>query len=631
VRIGHYEVHDELARGGMGVVYRATDARSGAQVVLKLLKVDNAPARRRLGREARAMRRLAHPNVVTLYDSGEHQGQPYLVLPYVSGGTLQDRLDRDGALPTAEATSVAIQIGEGLRATHALGLLHRDVKPDNVLLDQGFAKLTDFGLAKDVSSERSHGASLTLRGGVLGTPGFWPREQALGKVDEVGPPADVYALGATLYAMLSGRPPRNTRTLAQALTSFNDPVDSLSPHIPRWLDELVLRCLANDPQARPTVDEVLATLERSAPLAPPEPAASPPSVPARALHLGSLILGLALGASLGVGGTLLATRDDPVPTRAPTGAAAPLPEPPLTPQEQPPEPPAVAVVPSVHDRELCKFQAAVYRTPLRFPTSLLAGAGGTEHFAEIEMALHELDEKQALDAVASLLNRPEPWATRLALRTLLRLGRVAKCATVLDELRNPERLFATFSAEDALRSILRMPSDLDPSSEFFTVQGGCWLKRGDAIRVVGESYGPQRTTTLLERNSTRLPRSFRVTSRVGVSELAPGDGAGLVLAATTSDTYWVCYVRREGEAAELRLRVGSITKGLPDVVTASKLELCETVDLTVVRRGKELLVRANDDAEFTGEAPLGLSEGHSGYFRLGFSPVQFGPLVRKAQ
>ena len=283
VRISHYEVRDELARGGMGVVYRATDVRSGAQVVVKLLKVDTPRARRRLAREVTAMRALTHPRVVALHDAGEHEGLPYLVLPYVQGESLQDLLQRVGVLPVDDAVEVAIQVGQALGAAHALGLIHRDVKPDNVLVDERAhraVKLTDFGLVKDTGSERSVGVSLSVRGRFLGTPGYWPPEQAHGRLHEIGPHSDVYALGGLLYAMLSGRPPRSAANLIQALSAFKHPVEPLGAQAPPWLDGLALRCLDTDPRARPPLRQVLAALEARRELDELDDAASPPPVPA---------------------------------------------------------------------------------------------------------------------------------------------------------------------------------------------------------------------------------------------------------------------------------------------------------------------------------------------------------------
>ncbi|MCA8925692.1 MAG: tetratricopeptide repeat protein [Planctomycetes bacterium] len=344
MRIGHYEIEGELARGGMGVVYRATDVRSKASVVVKLLKVDTEKGRRRLAREAEAMQRLVHPSVVTLYDSGEHEGNPYLVLPYVQGESLQDRLEREGPLPVEEAISVAIQVGEGLQAAHAIGLLHRDVKPANVLVDhrlRGNVKLTDFGLVKDVAPGKSASVSLSVKGRFLGTPGYWPKEQAFGKLDQVGPAADVYALGALLYALLTGRPPRSTETLIQAIAAFDEPVAPLDWPVPAWLDDLVRRCLANEPAERPGLEAVLAALEGEVPLAPRETGRS--ATPAAGLTSGRAAV-LALVGVLGLVGSLLAWAS--LGSEAPPPAVDPSlgalgeaqPERPAEPASDPPEP-----------------------------------------------------------------------------------------------------------------------------------------------------------------------------------------------------------------------------------------------------------------------------------------------------
>ena len=265
MQIQHYTLEGELARGGMGVVYRARDTRSGSSVVIKLLHVEGKTSRRRLEREARALKRLTHPNLVSLYDSGEHRGSPYLVLPFLPGASLQDRLDRQGPLPVEEAIEVGLQVCSGLQAAHAEGLLHRDVKPANVLFDDHFSsrvKLTDFGLVKDIGPGQSQTLSLSVGGRFLGSPGYWPPEQAFGRLGEIGPPADVYGLGALLYALIGGRPPRTGETVVQALEAFNYPVLPLGRRAPAWLDALIQRCLEHDPQQRPSLEEVFTQLRR---------------------------------------------------------------------------------------------------------------------------------------------------------------------------------------------------------------------------------------------------------------------------------------------------------------------------------------------------------------------------------
>jgi len=268
VKIGPYEVEDELARGGMGVVFRARDPRLERTVVLKLLQVDSERARRRLQREADAMARLQHPHLVPVHDVGEHAGQPYLVLPLIPGDSLRDRLNREGPQPVGQVCEWVAQVGEGLAVAHAAGLIHRDVKPANVLLDEeGRALLTDFGLVKQVGPEKAETVSLSVQGQFLGTPGFWPREQAFGQKHAIGPPADVYGLAALLYALLTGVPPRQPGSMATLYSDFDQPVapaSSLRPEVPRWLDRLLAECLADAPQARPRLSLLIDSLRARA-------------------------------------------------------------------------------------------------------------------------------------------------------------------------------------------------------------------------------------------------------------------------------------------------------------------------------------------------------------------------------
>jgi len=264
-QVGAYEVHEELARGGQGVVYRARDPRLGRDVVLKLLLVDDPDSRRRLEREARALAQLRHPHLVPLHALGEHQGKPFLVLPYLSGDSLQDRLDRGGPLPVEEALRFAREVGEALTAAHAAGLLHRDLKPANVLTDErGRALLTDFGLVKRVGPGQSQTLSLSVRGRCLGTPGYWAPEQAQGRHEEAGPAADVYGLGALLYACLSGVPPRPAANLLEAYEASQAPLQPLRvfrDDVPAWVDALLRACLEVDAGRRPPLAAVLRSLE----------------------------------------------------------------------------------------------------------------------------------------------------------------------------------------------------------------------------------------------------------------------------------------------------------------------------------------------------------------------------------
>ncbi len=280
-QIGAYTVIEELARGGMGVVYRARHARLGREVAVKVLRAGADASdvqRRRFETEARTLARLRHPNIVSVHDVGEERGAPYLVLDLVEGESLEARLLRDGALPPAEAARIAAALARALQYAHEQQVLHRDVKPANVLLARdGTPLLTDFGLAKDLDASR-FGTSVTGR--FMGTPGFMPPEQAKGELDHVGPRSDVFGLGATLYAMLTGAAPFDGTNMAEVLMATIErdvkAPSTLRPGLDRELDLLCLRCLEKDPALRyPSAAALQADLERWLAGAPFRPARAP--------------------------------------------------------------------------------------------------------------------------------------------------------------------------------------------------------------------------------------------------------------------------------------------------------------------------------------------------------------------
>ena|GEM_PF-748171 len=262
VQIGPYTVLEEIARGGMGVVYRAQDAE-GRLVALKLLLAKRSQeqhARKRFEKEVSALSRLRHPQIVPILGTGEHEGSPWLALEYVEGESLQARLAR-GPLPIDEAVRVARQLAQALGYMHRCGVLHRDLKPDNVLLRGDEALLTDFGLVLDEAG----GTRLTAAGQFLGTPGYWAPEQARGETEDFGPQTDVYGLGAVLYACLTGRPPVEANSLREFLETerfaSKPSPRSLRPVVPDWLNDLCMRCMLMLPERRPaTPDEVARAL-----------------------------------------------------------------------------------------------------------------------------------------------------------------------------------------------------------------------------------------------------------------------------------------------------------------------------------------------------------------------------------
>jgi serine/threonine-protein kinase len=242
-----------LGRGGMGSVYLARDLALDREVAIKVLKTDStAPEiQERLRREARTAARLSHPNIVPLHAFGDVEGKPYFVMGYVRGESLAARLRRDGRLTEDEARRVLADLAEALDHAHKQGVVHRDVKPDNVLLDDesGRALLTDFGVAKALGRSET----LTATGSVVGTPHYMSPEQAAGRADIDGR-SDIYSLGVLAYAMLTGRLPFEGKTagdvLAKHLTQNAPPLRSIAPGLSDPTVQAVERCLAKDPARR---------------------------------------------------------------------------------------------------------------------------------------------------------------------------------------------------------------------------------------------------------------------------------------------------------------------------------------------------------------------------------------------
>ena len=216
-----YVIDQELGRGGMGVVYRAYDVQLQRLVAIKMVLhgvVAGGVARQRFVTEAKAMATIKHPNVAQIYASGDHQGVPYFVMEYCAGGSLLAQLKETPIAPAA-AAELCIALARGLHAAHQHGVLHRDLKPDNVLLSaDGIPKITDFGLAKRLDEFGSKDDGPTQSGAAIGTPSYMAPEQARGDTKHATVATDVYGLGAVLYRILTGRPPFvGTTTLATSI------------------------------------------------------------------------------------------------------------------------------------------------------------------------------------------------------------------------------------------------------------------------------------------------------------------------------------------------------------------------------------------------------------------------------
>jgi tRNA A-37 threonylcarbamoyl transferase component Bud32 len=252
-RIGEYEILEEIGRGGMGVVYKARHVALNRVVALKMILGGRFASRTEVERfrtEAEAAAKLDHPGIVPIYEIGEHDGEPYFSMGYVGGPALSERL-RAGPLPPTEAARLVHDVARAVEHAHARGVIHRDLKPQNILLDAvGRPKVTDFGLAK-LPHDRQ---TLTATGQILGTPAYMPPEQAAGKRDQIGPASDVYSLGAILYSLVTGRAPFQSAevldTLRQVLEQEPIPVQLLNPAVPRELDAICSKCLQKEPARR---------------------------------------------------------------------------------------------------------------------------------------------------------------------------------------------------------------------------------------------------------------------------------------------------------------------------------------------------------------------------------------------
>jgi len=336
---GRYRVERTLGQGGMAVVYLAHDEELHRLVAVKVLAdhlAVDGNFRARFLRESRLAGRLSHPNVVQVYDAGETEGSPYIVMEYVPGNTVAQR----GKLAHTEVVKLALQACAGLRHAHNAGLVHRDVKPANLLVrEDDVLKIADFGIARAAELTR-----LTQHGTVLGTAAYLSPEQAAGQ--EVTAATDIYSLGAVVYELLTGRPPYEFESLAelaaQQTGGMITPVRDLEPSVPELVEAAVMHALAREPRFRPGSASDFAHELASASEVPVEPLLATaiteplhsrryPSLPggsswlwiavAAAVAIVAVILGL-----LGIGGNSPSPKPQPVPIRAPVRGATPAAE-----------------------------------------------------------------------------------------------------------------------------------------------------------------------------------------------------------------------------------------------------------------------------------------------------------------
>ena len=263
-RLGPYEILSAIGAGGMGEVYRARDTRLDRIVAIKVLPAhlsDRVELRERFEREAKTIASLNHPHICTLFDIGQQDGIDYLVMEYLEGETLAQRLQK-GALPLEQVLQFAIEISDALDKAHRKGVTHRDLKPGNVMLTKSGTKLLDFGLAKLKQEAAPENVSfsdlptaadpLTAQGTILGTLQYMAPEQVEGK--EVDARTDIFAFGAVVYEMATGKRAFEGKTQASVIgaimSSDPPPISSLQPMTPPALDRVVKKCLAKEPEKR---------------------------------------------------------------------------------------------------------------------------------------------------------------------------------------------------------------------------------------------------------------------------------------------------------------------------------------------------------------------------------------------
>ena len=251
-RFGGYEISGVIGCGGMGIVLKGFDNALNRYAAIKVLAphyASSAAARKRFAREAQAAAAVVHDNVIAIHGVDEYNNLPYLVMPYVKGESLQKRIDRDGTLSTIEVLRIAMQIAKGLAAAHGQGLVHRDIKPGNILLPENVERviITDFGLARAADD-----ASLTRSGVIAGTPQYMSPEQARG--EGIDHRSDLFSLGSVMYAMCTGHPPFRAETPYGILRRITDneprPIQEINGELPNWLCNIVTRLLSKEPGNR---------------------------------------------------------------------------------------------------------------------------------------------------------------------------------------------------------------------------------------------------------------------------------------------------------------------------------------------------------------------------------------------
>ena len=420
-----YEHPERIARGGMGEIYRAEDAHLARTVAVKVLAehmAHNEDIRARFTREGLAAARLSNaPNVVTIFDVGEHEGRPYIVMEYLAGGSLSDRITREGAQPLGRTLEWLQQAAAALDAAHASGIVHRDVKPANLLLDDDDrVKVADFGVAS-----AAHLASFTEAGTVLGTAGYLAPEQARGET--ATPASDRYALAVVAFELLTGaRPFERESATAEAMAHVSAPIPPASAHnpeLPPEVDDALARGLAKEPKHRfescaDFVQALRDALDQAAGATsvaaiPPVRTATRSRLPLILAALGALLVAGVVAAALLAGGDGTPTAEEKTVTLEGTTVVQTVttaPEPTTAAESTTAPEPAGESPSQLNDRGFALMQAGDYQGALPLLEQAVAGLAGSgetdEAWASYNLAFTRL-ELGSCDGVVDLLDRSE--------------------------------------------------------------------------------------------------------------------------------------------------------------------------------------------------------------------------------
>jgi serine/threonine-protein kinase len=404
-RLGPYEVTEVIGRGGMGVVLKGFDIALNRYVAIKVLAAELAtsgPARKRFAREAQAAAAVVHDHVVAIHAVDENGRLPYLVMPYIAGRSLQDRIDRDGPLAVTEILRIGMQIASGLAAAHAQGLVHRDIKPANILLENGVerVKITDFGLARAVDD-----ASLTRSGVIAGTPLYMSPEQTRG--EPLDHRSDLFSLGSVLYAMAAGHSPFRTDNTMGVLRRICEdsprPIREINPEIPVWLGLVIEKLLRKSPTDRfqsaaevaDLLGQYLAYVRQ--PTLSPRPRDIEP--PGRTSAHGRRIALAIAAATIGIAAAAILAPQ--LPTDASPGSAGaggvpdapPVARLPATPRLPPPKMTAIAVASDPIDAELLDLERETAGFEEKIRKISLPSSTRTDPLREINDRIEQLQQE----------------------------------------------------------------------------------------------------------------------------------------------------------------------------------------------------------------------------------------------